>query len=127
MRGMVAIGKQAWFALMSRKSATTPRRSPVQTRPRLLTNIPLHPELLVLTPQTRQLVAFRGRQASDHLLPSALLLVSRSGPGADRLRSRLELPGKLLRGSTRLDQIDHLTAKLRRIRWTGYGDREHLA
>src|SRR5690242_14142638 len=34
---MVAIGKQAWFALMNRKSPTAPRRSPVQTRPRLLT------------------------------------------------------------------------------------------
>ena len=39
---MVAIGKQAWFALLNRKSRTAPPRSPVQTgspvqtRPRLL-------------------------------------------------------------------------------------------
>src|SRR3978361_920295 len=33
---MVATGKQAWFALMNPKSPTAPRRSPVQTRPRLL-------------------------------------------------------------------------------------------
>jgi len=34
---MTKIGKQAWFALMNRKSRTALRRSPVQTRPRLLT------------------------------------------------------------------------------------------
>ena len=39
-RAMVATGKQAWFALMNRKSPTAPRRSPVQTRPRLLTRYP---------------------------------------------------------------------------------------
>ena len=40
---MVAIGKQAWLALMNRKSPTAPRRSPVQTRPRLLTEYPARP------------------------------------------------------------------------------------
>src|ERR1700730_4765413 len=33
---MAAVGKQAWFALMNRKSRTAARRSPEQTRPRLL-------------------------------------------------------------------------------------------
>src|ERR1700726_1392315 len=33
---MAAIGKQAWFALMNRKSRTAACRSPEQTRPRLL-------------------------------------------------------------------------------------------
>ena len=39
-RAMVATGKQAWFALMNRKSRTGASRSPVQTRPRLLTGCP---------------------------------------------------------------------------------------
>src|SRR3984893_15299241 len=33
---MAAAGKQAWFALMNRKSRTAARRSPEQTRPRPL-------------------------------------------------------------------------------------------
>src|ERR1700738_2040233 len=33
---MAAVGKQAWFALMNRKSRTAACRSPEQTRPRLL-------------------------------------------------------------------------------------------
>src|SRR5216684_8429254 len=36
MRAIAAIGKQAWFALMNRKSRTAACRSPEQTRPRLL-------------------------------------------------------------------------------------------
>src|SRR5438067_7767234 len=36
-RAIAAIGKQAWFALMNRKSRTAAYRSPEQTRPRLLT------------------------------------------------------------------------------------------
>src|SRR5258707_6614129 len=35
-RAIAAIGKQAWFALMNRKSRTAACRSPEQTRPRLL-------------------------------------------------------------------------------------------
>jgi len=35
-----AIGKQAWFALMNRKTRTAASRSPGQTRPRLLTRYP---------------------------------------------------------------------------------------
>src|SRR6185437_12744259 len=37
MRAIAAIGKEAWFALMNRKSRTAACRSPEQTRPRLLT------------------------------------------------------------------------------------------
>ena len=35
-RAIAVIGKEAWFALMNRKSSTAACRSPLQTRPRLL-------------------------------------------------------------------------------------------
>ena len=71
---MVAIGKRAWLALTNRKSTTTSRRSPVQTRPRLLPEISRFTRSCLFSrPQPRQLVTLNGRQTSDRLLPSAHL------------------------------------------------------
>src|SRR4029077_16162551 len=68
---------------------------------------------LVLTPQPCQLVMFCGGQPSTLLLPAALLPVGLRNPVADRLRCRVELAGKVGRITSRANQIDHLSTKLR--------------
>ena len=80
----------------------------------------------VLPPQPGQLVPLGRSQARGRLIPPALLPVSRSDPRADRLRGRLELSGKILGRPSGTDQINHLTAELRRIRRMRLGHQEHL-
>src|SRR6202030_1927435 len=82
---MAAVGKQAWFALMNRKSRTAARRSPEQTRPRLLKE-------------------YRARMRSDQEPPP---------PGGPRFgqpgRPTREWSGRLAqtRGLARQDYVQH--------------------
>ncbi len=109
----------------NRKSPAAPRRSPVQTRPRLLTGYRAPTGAAcshAADAPTRRI----GDEASNRFPLSALLLGCHSHPSANRLRGRLKLAGKVLRRSPRTDPIDHLAAKLRRIRRATYGHQEHL-
>ena len=110
---MVATGKQAWFALMNRKTRTAASRSRGRTRPRLLRGCHAPHGAGDLAPQPDEFVTLGGRQARGGLFPAALLLVGLGDPVADRLRGGLELSGKVLWRASGTDQLDHLTAKLR--------------
>ena len=100
---MAAIGKQAWFALMNRKSRTAARRSPVQTRPRLLTGYRAPAAAgLYLAPQPDQLVTFARPDQASTFLPAALAPVGLGDPVADRLRRLART-----RGQDRPDHVRH--------------------
>src|ERR671939_458494 len=76
-------------------------------------NVALQPKLLVLAPPPDQLIALGRSQPVALLLPAALLLVGLHDPGADRLRRRLELTGKILRRPASSDEVNHLPTELR--------------
>src|SRR5271169_6580068 len=67
----------------------------------------------------------RGQTGSD-LLPAALVSVSLGDPRANGVAARLKLAGKIVRITASADQVDHLSAKFRRIRWACSWHRQHL-
>jgi hypothetical protein len=102
---------------MNSKTRMGSRRSRVRTRPPLeREDVALQSQLLVLTPQPRQLVAFGQGQAVTLLFPAALLAVRLRNPVADRLHCRFELARKLSRIATGAHLLDLLATELRRIR-----------
>src|SRR5271163_1409363 len=86
---------------MNRKSRTAACRSPEQT-----------------TPQPGQLITLECGQTRSRLLPAALVSVSLGDPRANGVAAWLKLAGKIVRIPSSTDEVDHLSAKLRRIRWT---------
>jgi hypothetical protein len=67
----------------------------------------------------------RARTAAADL-PAALVSVSLGDPRANGVAAWLKLAGKIVRITSSTDQVDHLPAKLRRIRWTCSWHRQHL-
>jgi hypothetical protein len=65
-----------------------------------------------------------GQPAAD--LPAALVSVSLGDPRANGVAAWLKLAGKIVRITSSTDEVDHLPAKLRRIRWTCSWHRQHL-
>src|SRR5271163_3198708 len=94
---------------MNRKSRTAACRSPEQT-----------------TPQPGQLITLECGQTRSRLLPAALVSVSLGVPRANGVAAWLKLAGKIVRIPSSTDEVDHLSAKLRRIRWTCSWHRQHL-
>src|SRR5205085_1895916 len=84
------------------------------------------PQLLVLTPQPGQLITLECGQTRSRLLPAALVSVSLGDPRANGVAAWLKLAGKIVRITSSTDEVDHLSAKLRRIRWTCSWHRQHL-
>src|SRR5260370_13973083 len=86
----------------------------------------LQPQLLVLTPQPGQLITRECGQTRSRLLPAALVSVSLGDSRANGVAAWLKLAGKIVRITSSTDEVDHLSAKLRRIRWTCSWHRQHL-
>lgn len=57
---------------------------------------------------------------------AGLLRKSVLDPRANGVAARLKLAGKIVRITARTDQLDHLSAKFRRIRWACSWLRQHL-
>src|SRR6202035_2474379 len=62
----------------------------------------------------------------SRLLPAALVSVSLGDPRANGVAAWLKLAGKIVRITSSTDEVDHLSAKLRRIWWTCSWHRQHL-
>src|SRR6202035_558193 len=62
----------------------------------------------------------------SRLRPAALVSVSLGDPRANGVAAWLKLAGKIVRITSSTDEVDHLSAKLRRIRWTCSWHRQHL-
>src|SRR6202008_1454031 len=75
-------------------------------------DLPLQPELAVLTPQSIEFLALCCRQAAVALAGVTLRLCQ---PVPDRLCRRLELTRQLLRRAAGAHQLNHLAAELRRV------------
>ena len=89
-------------------------------------NVALQPQLLVLTPKPGQLITLGRRQTGSHLLPTPLVSVSLGDPRTNGVAARLKLAGKIVRITASTDEVDHLSAKFRRIRWACSWHRQHL-
>jgi hypothetical protein len=104
----------------NRTPSTRPRSSLKQTR--LLKDIPLKPELLVLTPELGEFVAFRRRQlvaaAARITLRQAAQFLINCAVGSN-LR-------QFLRRTPRADQIDDLVTEFRPIGWSRLRSRDSL-
>ena len=125
-RAIAAIGKQAWFALMNRKSRTAACRSPEQTRPRLLKEYRAPAAAACSHAAAGSTHHARMRSDQEPPPPAALVSVSLGDPRANGVAAWLKLAGKIVRITSSTDEVDHLPAKLRRIRWTCSWHRQHL-
>src|SRR5207237_234383 len=65
-------------------------------------------------------------QTTSRVLPADLVAVSLGDPRANGVAAWLKLAGKIVRITSSTDEVDHLPAKLRRIRWTCSWHRQHL-
>src|SRR5207237_3496817 len=65
-------------------------------------------------------------QTTSRVLPADLVAVSLGDPRANGVAAWLKLAGKIVRITSSTDEVDHLSAKLRRIRWTCSWHRQHL-
>src|SRR6202040_4168223 len=77
-------------------------------------------------PQPGQLITLECGQTTSGLLPAALVSVSLGDPRANGVAAWLKLAGKIVRITSSTDEVDHLSAKLRRIRGTCSWHRQHL-
>src|SRR6202040_1511521 len=77
-------------------------------------------------PQPGQLITLECGQTTSGLLPAALVSVSLGDPRANGVAAWLKLAGKIVRITSSTDEVDHLSAKLRRIWWTCSWHRQHL-
>ena len=121
---MVA-GKQAWLALMNQKSPTALCRSVVQNRPRLLTRSPAPPGAArshAAAAPTRRVPWTTNQLPPPPVGPLACR------PQQPRRRSTAPWAQTPEQAPPEIgtNQIDHLTAKLRRIPRMGSGHQEHL-
>src|ERR1700731_774586 len=111
---------------MNRKSRTTACRSPEQTRPRLLKEYRAPAVAACSHAAAGSTHHARCGQTRSRLLPAALVSVSLGDPRANGVAAWLKLAGKIVRITSSTDEVDHLSAKLRRIRWTCFWHRQHL-
>src|SRR5438270_7533329 len=86
----------------------------------------LQPQLLVLTPRPGQLIPLECGQTRSRLRPAALVSLSLGDPRANGVAAWLKLAGKIVGATSSTDEVDHLSAKLRRIWWTCSWHRQHL-
>src|SRR5947209_1629830 len=77
-------------------------------------DIPLQPELAVLTPELVEFLAFCRRQPAAATADVALGLAD---PVPDRLRGRFELLRQFLRRAAGADQLYHLATEFRCVGW----------
>src|SRR5438270_4423637 len=86
----------------------------------------LQPQLLVLTPPPGPLITLECGQTRSRPLPAALVSLSLGDPRANGVAAWLKLAGKIVGATSSTDEVDHLSAKLRRIWWTCSWHRQHL-
>jgi hypothetical protein len=111
---------------MNWKSRTAACRSPEQTRPRLLKEYRAPAAAACSHAAAGQLITLECGQTRSRLLAAALVSVSLGDPRANGVAAWLKLAGKIVRITSSTDEVDHLSAKLRRIRWTCSWHRQHL-
>src|SRR6202047_4707789 len=114
MRAIAAIGKQAWFALMNRKSRSAACRSPEQTRPRLLKEYRA-PAAAACSHAAAGSTHHARMRSDQQPPPPGVVSLSLDDPRANGVAAWLKLAGKIVRITSSTDEVDHLSAKLRRI------------
>jgi len=78
-------------------------------------------QLLVLTPQPDQFVAFGRCDELSLLRMAPIPSIGCADPVADRLRGWFELSREIIRIAADADQFNHLSTKFRRVMRTGFG------
>src|SRR5207302_4737540 len=111
---------------MNRKSRTAACRSPEQTRPRLLKEYRAPAAAACSHAAAGSTHHARMRSDQEPPPPGGLVSVSLGDPRANGVAAWLKLAGKIVGTTSSTDEVDHLSAKLRRIWWTCSWHRQHL-
>src|SRR5438309_9509611 len=111
---------------MNRKSRTAACRSPEQTRARLLKEYRAPAAAACSHAAAGSTHHARMRSDQEPPPPGGPRSVSLGDPRANGVAAWLKLAGKIVGATSSTDEVDHLSAKLRRIWWTCSWHRQHL-